>query len=153
MVAQAVSYWQQAGQRAVARSAHVEAISHLTRGLDLLTTLPDTPERRQQELVLLTTLGPAFTATKGIGSPETGHVYARAHELCQQVGETPQLFPTLAGLARFSLNHSMLTARALGEQLLRLAHRTHDLALVWKPTGRWEAVCSGAESYPLPERT
>jgi predicted ATPase len=130
-VAQAVSYWQQAGQRAVARSAHVEAISHLTRGLDLLTTLPDTPERRQQELVLLTTLGPAFTATKGIGSPETGHVYARAHELCQQVGETPQLFPTLAGLARFYLNRGeMLTARALGEQLLRLAHRTHDLALV-----------------------
>ncbi len=47
------------GQRAMQRSANVEAIGHLTTGLELLTTLPDTPERAQQELTLQTTLGPA----------------------------------------------------------------------------------------------
>src|SRR5439155_15127624 len=88
--AQAIPYWQQAGQRASERSAHVEAMAHLTRGLEVLKTLPDTPERTQQELVLQTTLGPALLATKGYAAPEVGRVYARAQELCQQVGETPQ---------------------------------------------------------------
>src|SRR5262249_564662 len=44
---QAVHYWHMAGQRASERSAHVEAISHLAKGLELLKTLPDTPERTQ----------------------------------------------------------------------------------------------------------
>jgi predicted ATPase len=43
--AQAVSYWRRAGQRAIERSANLEAIEHLTRGLNILKTLPDTPER------------------------------------------------------------------------------------------------------------
>ena len=42
----------------------------------------------------------------------------------QQVGETPQLFPTLRGLWRFYQSRGALpTARELGEQLLRLAQR------------------------------
>ena len=41
----AIPYWQQAGERALQRSAHVEAIAHLSRGLGLLETLPPTPER------------------------------------------------------------------------------------------------------------
>ncbi len=40
----AIPYWQQAGQRALQQSAHLEAISHLTSGLELLATLPVTPE-------------------------------------------------------------------------------------------------------------
>ena len=48
--AQAVGYWQQAGQRAIQRSANVEAIAHLRQGIELLTTLPDTPVRLQAEL-------------------------------------------------------------------------------------------------------
>ena len=46
--AQAIPYWQRAGQRAIQRSANLEAIGHLTRGLDILITLPDTPECSQQ---------------------------------------------------------------------------------------------------------
>src|SRR5262249_25005063 len=52
----AVHYWQQAGQKASERSAHVEAISHLRQGLALLETLPETPERSRQELLLLIAL-------------------------------------------------------------------------------------------------
>src|SRR5262249_22280427 len=88
---QALPYWQRAGQKAVAHSANAEAISHLTKGLDLLKALPDTPERAQQELDLQTILGPALMAAKGYTAPEVGKVYARARELCQQVGETPRL--------------------------------------------------------------
>ena len=67
LIAQAIPYWQQAGERAVQRSANAEAISHLTTALELLKTLPDTPEHAQQELTLQTTLGPAWMASRAMG--------------------------------------------------------------------------------------
>ena len=94
----AVEYLQLAGQQAVQRSANAEAITHLTTALELLKTLPDTPERAQQELTLQLTLGAPLMATKGFAAPEVEAAYTRARELCQQVGETPQLFPVLFGL-------------------------------------------------------
>ena len=90
LVEQAVPYWQEAGQKANQRSAHVEAISHLTKGLELLTSLPDTPERTQRELILQIALGTPLIVTKSQAAPEVERVYARARELCQQLGETPQ---------------------------------------------------------------
>jgi predicted ATPase/class 3 adenylate cyclase len=121
---QAVVYWQRAGQQARQRSANLEAVQHLTRGLALLTTLPETPARAQQELALQLALGPVLMATKGYAAPGVEQTYARAQALCQQIGETAQLFPTLRGLCRFYRNWGVLpTARALGEQLYRLAQR------------------------------
>ena len=97
---------------------------HLTIGLALLATLPETPQRDQQEINLQIALGPALVAAKGRAALEVEQVYARALELCRHVGETPQLFPTLRGLCRFYQGRGALpTARALGEQLLRLAQR------------------------------
>ena len=128
---QAVGYWQQAGQRANERSAHVEAIMHLTRGLDVLATLPDTAERRQHELSLQSALGLALMATKGWSAPEVEHAYTRARELCQGVGETLQLFPALLGLRGFfTMRGDLHTSRELGEQLLRLAQRAQDPVLL-----------------------
>jgi TOMM system kinase/cyclase fusion protein len=129
--APAVGYWERAGQRASARSAYVEAIGHLTKGLELLKSLPDTPERARQELVLQTMLGPALMNVKGQAAPEVSQTYARARELCQQVGEAPQLFPVLWGLWYFyEVRAELQTARELGEQLLGLAQSAQDSALL-----------------------
>jgi predicted ATPase len=129
--AQAIPYWQQAGQRAGQRSAHAEAIAHLNKGLELLQSLPDTPERARQELGLQVALGPALMVAKGWGAPEVEHVYARARALSQQVGESPELFPVLWGLWRFYLVRAEYeTARELGEQCLSLAQRVQDSALL-----------------------
>ena len=87
--AKAVEYLQRAGQQALQRSAYAEAIHHLTAALDLLKTLPAHTERLQQELVVQTTLGPAFIATRSYAAPEVAQVYTRARELCQQLGEGP----------------------------------------------------------------
>jgi len=125
---QAIPYWQRAGERATERSAHAEAISHLTKGLDVLKTLPDTPERTQYELALHTAMGVPLRAIKGFGAPEVGQVYARARELCQQVEETPQLVPVLRGLWEFyELQGALQTARELGEQLLTLGQHVHEV--------------------------
>ena len=130
LLPQAIPYWQLAGRRATERSANLEAISQLTKGLELLKTLPHTPEHLQQELLLWTTLGPALMATKGFAAPEVERAYARARELCQQIGETPQLFPVLFGLWVYSLVRAELQeARRLGEQLLNLAQSVSDRAL------------------------
>jgi len=127
---QAVHYWQQAGQHASDRSAHVEAISHFTTGIELLKTLPGTPARTQQALTLYIALGSALQMANGVAAPEVEHAYTQAHALCQQGGETPELVSVLHGLWRFYVVRPQLhTARELGDTLLRLAQCAHDPAL------------------------
>jgi predicted ATPase len=131
LIAQAIPYWQQAGERAVQRSAYVEAINHLTRGLELLKTLPDTPEHAQQELTLQLALGPPLQYTKGYGVLELEQTYGRALALCQQVGETPLLFSALIGLFTVYFHQREYhKARAQTEQLLRLAENVQDPTLL-----------------------
>jgi len=124
---EALLYWQDAGKRAVQRSANVEAINHLTRGLDLLKTLPDSPEHARQELAFLIALGVPLRAIKGFAAPEVGKAYARALELCQREGQTSQLVPVLRGLWEFhELRAEYEKARELGEELVTLAGRLQD---------------------------
>ena len=124
---QAIPYWQRAGERAAQRSANVEAIRHLNRGLELLATLPDTPERVQQELTLQVTLGPVLSAIRGYTGPDVEHTYARALELCRQAGESPQILPVLRGLQIFYDNRGEhQKARGVAEQNLNLAQTLQD---------------------------
>src|SRR5262249_49244915 len=101
LAAQAVEYWQRAGQWALRRSANLETVQHLRMALLLLATLPETAARAQQELDVQIALGPALMATRGWAAPEVEQTYGRARALCTQLGETAQLFPTLWGLWRF----------------------------------------------------
>ena len=129
--APAIPYWQRAGQHASDRSANVEAISHLSTGIELLQTLPETPEHTQHALTLHIALGAALQIAKGHAAPEVEHAYTQARALCQQVGETPELVPVLFGLWRFYvLRPELHTARELGETMLRLTQRTDDPTLV-----------------------
>jgi predicted ATPase len=127
---QAIPYWQRAGQHASDRSANLEAISHFTKGIELLKTLPETPEHIQQALALHIALGAALQLAKGHAAPEVEHAYIQAHALCQQVSETIELVSVLFGLWCFYiLRPELHTARELGETMLRLAQRAHDPAL------------------------
>ena len=127
----AVAYLHLAGQQAVQRSAYTEAITSLTAALELLKTLPDTPERTRQELDLQTTLGPALIATRGYTAPEVERTYRRAHELCLQVGETPQLANVLWALWAFHFAGGKLhAALTMAEQYRALAERTQQPALL-----------------------
>jgi class 3 adenylate cyclase/predicted ATPase len=128
---QAIPYWQSAGQRASRRSAHVEAIGHLTKALELLNTVSDAPERNKQELALQIALGASLLATKGFAAPEAGAAYTQARELCQQVGDPAQLFFVLMGLRIFYLVRGEIhTAQAIGEQFLQLAQNAADPAFL-----------------------
>ena len=129
LIEQAVEYWQRAGQQALARSATAEAVAHLNKGLGLLVGLPDGPERRRRELGLQLGLGPALIAAKGFAAPETGRAYARACELCRELGDTPKLLPALYGQSAVHWQRAELAAaHEGGRELLRLAEEQGDAA-------------------------
>ncbi|MGH6917604.1 MAG: AAA family ATPase, partial [Geminicoccaceae bacterium] len=125
----AVDYWQQAGQRAAARSAMAEAAGHLGRGLEVLATLPEGPARRIKELDLQTALGRALIAAKGYAAEETGRAFARARLLAAEMEDGPQLFPVLFGQSLFRLLRGELdVAREVAQEMLGLAERQQDSA-------------------------
>jgi len=118
----AVHYLKQAGDKAVRLSANQEAIAHYTRALDLLGTLPETPRRDQQELALQLALVVPITGAKSWGAPEAGHACARARQLCEKLGDAPQLFPAMIWMRQF------YTVRAQHHTARELAERTYSLA-------------------------
>jgi predicted ATPase len=131
LTAQSVPYWHKAAQRAVQRSAHVEAISHLRTGLALLQTLPETSERAQREVDMHIALGASLIATKGYGAREVGEAYTHARQLCEHLEEPQQLFPVLCGLLHYyNVRTEYQGAHALGEQLLTLAQQAQDPAML-----------------------
>ncbi len=129
----AIEFWQQAGQRAVERSANVEGVRHLTQGLTLLQTLPETPARAARELVIQTTLGPALIATRGYAALEVEETYTRAKALLETMPNNermPLRFPILFGLwLSYLVRAKLQTARELGEQCLVMAQQQENAVL------------------------
>ncbi len=142
----AIDYWRQAGELALKRSAGLEAVLHLRRGLELLAALPESPKRAEKEVLLQLPLGAALTAIKGYAAPEVAQAYSRAHALSRALGEGPQLFPILRGLQSFHMVRGPLgTAHKLGSQLLQLAEGLGDglhLAQAHRRLG-WCLLCLG----------
>jgi predicted ATPase len=123
----AVSYWYQAGKAALIRSAVTEAVAQLSKGLELLQTRPDSPERPRRELDFRVILGGALLNAKGWAAPEAGAAYERALELCQQLGDRKQVFPVLWGLTVVYVNRAELpAARKVAGEMLRLAEEQDD---------------------------
>jgi class 3 adenylate cyclase/predicted ATPase len=127
----AVHYWYTAGQNAIQRSAHVEGIYHLRQGLALLQTRPETPQRLQREVDMLTAMGASLLVVKGYAASEVAQTYLCAQRLCQPLDDPQQLFPVLRGLCSYyNVRAEYQTAHALGEQLLSLAQHAQDAAML-----------------------
>jgi DNA-binding SARP family transcriptional activator/pimeloyl-ACP methyl ester carboxylesterase/predicted ATPase len=123
----AVKYLQLAAEQALQRSAHQEAIGHLTLALELLVTLPNTPERADCELTLHAALAPALLAVKGWGSAEVEQAYLCARDLARQLGATRQLSSILYGLAVvYEFRGDYQRSQRLMEQRLELPHQPED---------------------------
>jgi predicted ATPase len=61
----AITYWGIAGRKSAARSAMLEAIGQLRKGLELVATLPTGPSRLLYELEFQSAFGGALSAAKG----------------------------------------------------------------------------------------
>jgi predicted ATPase len=127
LVEKAIDGYERAGCRANERSASAEAIGHLTRGIGLVRTLPEGPERDARELLLQVALAAPLVTAWGWGSAEVERAYERARELSERVDALPQLFQVVRGMVTFYVARAQLkTARALGERLLRIAESSGD---------------------------
>ena len=131
LVPPAIKYWQAAAQRATERAGNVEAVAYFDKALALLQTMPETPERDQQELMLLVGRGLPLTAIGSYAAADVGDNYRSAHALCKRMGAAPQIFPVLQGLYRFYLVGAELqTALDTTTQLLDIAEKSQDQNLL-----------------------
>jgi len=118
----AIEYLEKAGQQAISRASHAEAIALFTSALESLKALPETPERLKKELLLQLGLGSALQAIMGWSVPEVGQVFEKAHQLCQGLDASPELVGALVGLIGFySMSVQLTRAYELGEQLVSIA--------------------------------
>jgi class 3 adenylate cyclase/predicted ATPase len=125
----AIEYLGRAGQQAIQRCAHADAILALTDAIDLVAQLPDSTERLERELSLQLSVGPALFATKGWGSPEAIRAYTRAQELCEQLPTSPEVFPMLYGSFFVHwLRGEVRTAYQMAKDLMRWAQIVNDHA-------------------------
>jgi predicted ATPase/DNA-binding winged helix-turn-helix (wHTH) protein len=138
----AIQYFHLAGQRAVERTAMIEAERHFASALELLSKLPEHVERDRRELELQLAVGPTLIAVKGWAASETERTYTRARELCERLGDPPELFPALFGMWAFYVDRGELgRAYELAEQLLQ-ARSAQDPALM-----TYARLALGATSY------
>ena len=129
LIEKSVTYWGKAGRRSADRSAMAEAAAQLQKGLDQLALLPDTPERRLQELEFYSALGAVLHAVKGYAAPETGHAYARARVLWEQLGSPLEFLQVPYGQSVYHMGRGELgLAQRLNEDLLRLSRQRNDSA-------------------------
>ena len=123
----AIQQWLKAGRQASKRSAFMEAITHFQTALKLLEELQEGAQRFELELQLQQSLASASIAAKGFGADETMRALNRALNLCEKLGDTPQVFPVLNGLVGVHLMRGEFErARAVAQHLLTLAQRSSD---------------------------
>jgi predicted ATPase/class 3 adenylate cyclase len=123
-----LEYWLRAGRRGLSRSANLEATAHLRRGLQLLDSLPTSPERQEFRLQFLTLLAPALISVMGPGTIEVGRLFAEAVEICRSLPESPAHFPVYWGWWRVSQDFRTMRHRA--DDLLARAQSRNDNALL-----------------------
>jgi predicted ATPase len=127
----ALQYLLQAAENASRRSAHHEATDLARRGLEILRSLPDSPERAQQEITLRMILGVSLMAVKGFAATEAEQVYARGRELVWLQGPSPELFHVLWSLGLYHMwSGEVESAYEIAGQLLQLAEGLNDGPLI-----------------------
>jgi tetratricopeptide (TPR) repeat protein len=99
LIEKAIGYWLPAGKNAAQRSANLEAIAHLQRGIELTCRLPADEGRDRSELDFQLVLGPCLIATHGPAASTAVATFTRARELCERLGEPPEYLQVMFWLA------------------------------------------------------
>ena len=127
----AVQYHGLAGEVALGRAAHAEAIVHLSRALDALDEIPEGVQRSRLELGLHLALGPAWIVSRGYAAAEVERTYSRALALARKLGEAKEVGRALRGLWNVHLIRAELgPARRLAAELLARAKAARDPGLL-----------------------
>jgi hypothetical protein len=131
MADKAVPYWLLAGKLSVAKSAVEEAVAQLRRGLGLLQSLPEKPERSRLELDLHIPLISALIGARGYAHAETSAALDRSRSLAAATVTTgtPLHFSVLwAAWAAVYVGGNAERALEHAQEFLELAERQPDSA-------------------------
>jgi class 3 adenylate cyclase/tetratricopeptide (TPR) repeat protein len=99
--AEAVAQWELAARHAAARSAELEAITHLRRALTVLMRTEATVERDRTALRLQLLLAARLLATEGYGADAVLQAYREAERLCDHIGDDTARFKVEMGLEAY----------------------------------------------------
>ncbi len=139
--ARGIEYWWKAGIRARERSAHLEAIRHLSRGLELSAPAPATSENAARELRFRLPLCASHLAVRGYASPEVEEQIQRARVLCEPLGpESPLFHVMMITWALRFIQGRNAQARVLSDEILALAESRDDDS--YRAEARWSACCT-----------
>jgi predicted ATPase len=95
--------------------------------LDMLVSLPDSKDRDRQELEFQLALGTPLAARQGYGTPPVGSVRDRAIALCEKLGDTQHLLPSLYGQYAYCIASGRIPkALEYAERCQTMATRTGD---------------------------
>jgi class 3 adenylate cyclase len=123
----AEAYWLHAGKKAAMRSANLEAIAHLQRGIETTGHLPDSALKDRLELDFQFALGPCLIATQGPASNKAMATFTRARELCERLGDPPEQHQVMFWLTTASVMRGELpVAEETIAALLQLAEARDD---------------------------
>ena len=123
----AIEYLRLAGTQAMSRGALPQAIRDFESGLELLKPFPAGTPRDSMHLQLLSPLGTAYIAARGYAAPEVGPIFAEARELCERIGQAPQLFAVVWGnFAWHVVRGEMGLSMELANEGIALAERFDD---------------------------
>jgi class 3 adenylate cyclase/predicted ATPase len=144
---QAIDYWIKAGQRAMLRSAHIEAEQHLRKGLELIPNLQEMATRFNLEIALQNTLGVCMMPTRGFGNPDVAAAFMRAAEICEKVDDARGLFVALRGKGQYDMvSGDILSACADTRRIIGLAEHIDDPELLLEAHHLgWSALCLSGE--------
>ena len=130
LIERSVDYLLKAGQRSIEHSANAGAIGHLTRALELLQAVPDSPQRKRAKFRVEVMLGHAMIAGYGYAAPRTRETLLRARTLIDDSTNVAQKFSALYGIwASHYVAGEMAKQRAAAAEFMTEAEQTHDVAI------------------------
>lgn len=125
----AVPFWIEASRQSLSRFANLEAIEQARKGIKLLKNMSESPQRAALEVALQSILGTALLSTHGYSDARVRKVFTRAQDLCEQLGDAPQLFQVAVGLWMYYIITAQLEeAFEQSQRLLRIAESTGEPA-------------------------
>ncbi len=127
MLSVAIKYWFEAGNRAITRSANLEAVANFKKGLKLIADQPVSDEWLEWEMDFQLALSGALAATAGYAADETAETCQRAQELCRKVGDVKKLFRALYAVwSLYYIRPDQEKALELAQEFKSLAENEHE---------------------------
>ena len=124
---EAINAYMHVGDLVAAASGHEEALGHYRRALELAESLPRTHDGLERQLAVHSAIRNALVVLRGYASEEVAGACAVARSICDELGDTEQLFPVLWNLAGFHmLRGDHAASDEINDSLLEIAGRSRD---------------------------